>query len=77
VPERTAKALELGGNGGTFVGFFTALAIYVGNIVGWFNTDYLAVIAICTIVTCASGVYGGHQRRRLAKLQRRRDNDDG
>ena len=77
MPERTAKALELGGNGGTFVGFFTALAVYLGNTVDWLNTNYMAVIAICTIVTCVSGVYGGHQRRKLAKEQRRRDSDDG
>jgi len=76
VPERTAKALELGGNGGTLVGFFTALAVYLGNTVDWLNTNYMAVIAICTMITCAVGVHGSLTRIRLAKQQRRRENDE-
>ena len=76
MPERTAKALELGGNGGTFVGFFTALAVYLGNTVDWLNTNYMAVIAICTMITCAVGVHGSLTRSRLAKQQRRRENDE-
>lgn len=75
MPERTAKTLELGGNGGTLVGFFTALSVYLGSTVDWLNTNYMAVIAVCTIITCAVGVHGSIARTRLAKAQRRREKD--
>lgn len=75
MPEKTAKILEAGGNGGTLVAFFAALSVWSGTAVDWFNDNYMAVIAICTIFTTGVGIYGTLVRARLTKTLRRRAED--
>lgn len=67
--EKTAKALEAGGNGGTFVGLFAALSVWLGATVDWLNANYMAVIAICTIITTIVGAYGTYSRNKFLKEQ--------
>lgn len=73
--ENTAKVLEIGGNGGTFAGFSIALTIWINDVVMWLNGNYMAVIAVCTILTTLAGAYGTISRVRLLKEQKRRSED--
>ena len=76
MPDKTARALELGGNGSTIATFFAGVGIWLSDSVTWLNGNYLAVMALCAVTTCIVGVYGTISRVRLAKEQRRRETDD-
>lgn len=75
MPDKTAKILEVTGGSGTAIGFITAINYYLDNSVAWLNSNYMAVIAICTIISCAVGVYGTLVRLKLAREHKRRKED--
>jgi len=76
MPETKAKLLEVGGSGGAYASFFAAIGIWLSDSVVWLNSNYLAVMALCAVTSCAVGVYGTIARIRLAKQQKRRDSDE-
>jgi len=77
MPERTAKIIEIGGNGSTFAAFFTGLGAAFGGGFAWLNTNYLAIMAICAVFTSIIGAYGTMARIKIAKQQTRRESDEG
>ncbi len=51
------------------------MTLWLSDAVHWLNDNYMAVIAVCTIITTLVGAYGSLTRVRLAKAQRRREAD--
>jgi len=71
--DSTAKSIETSGNSGTVVAFVAALSVWSGQTVMWLNENYMAVIAVCTLITTAIGAYGSLVRIRLAKSKAKKN----
>lgn len=73
VQQTTAEALEKAGNSGSIASGVTGLLLYVTQAVDWLNSNYMAILAVCAIVTCIVGAYGTLVRVRMAREKHERD----
>lgn len=74
--EKLAQIAANSGNGGTIAAFFVGLGVYTSDGITWLNENYMAVLALCAIVTCIVGVYGTRERIKIARQQKRRSTDE-